>query len=66
MNNNFLGIRGLYKTHMDELKPFNSKLVTLTRGEREAGRAPEFHSLGGKLNSIFNITFLHHYLIDVW
>ena len=30
MNNNFLGIRGLYKTHMDGLKPFNSKLVTYT------------------------------------
>ena len=30
MNNNFLGIRGLYKTHMDELKPFNSKSVTYT------------------------------------
>ena len=30
MNNNFLGIRGLYKTHMDGLKPFNSKSVTYT------------------------------------
>ena len=30
MNNNFLGIRGLYKTHMDGLKPFSSKLVTYT------------------------------------
>ena len=30
MNNKFLDIRGLYKTHMDELKPFNSKSVTYT------------------------------------
>ena len=30
MNNNFLGIRGLYKTHVDGLKPFNSKSVTYT------------------------------------
>ena len=30
MNNNFLGISGLYKTHMDVLKQFNSKSVTYT------------------------------------
>ena len=30
MNNNFLGIRGLYKTHVDGLKPFDSKSVTYT------------------------------------
>ena len=30
LNNNFLGIRGLYKTHMDRLKPFYSKSMTHT------------------------------------
>ena len=30
MNNNFLGVRRLYKTHMDGLKQFNSKSVTYT------------------------------------
>ena len=30
MNNNFLGIWGHYKTHMDGLKQFNSKSVTYT------------------------------------
>ena len=31
MHCNFLGSVGLQETHMDALKPFNSKLVTLTR-----------------------------------
>ena len=30
MNCDFLGSVGLQETHMDALKPFNSKLVTLT------------------------------------
>ena len=30
MNNNFLGIRGHFKTHMDGLKQSNSKSVTYT------------------------------------